>query len=442
MPGRGPQWDPPVGRPSSRKRKGGRLRKGPFRPRGAPALRDSPEAGEGSLDHLVTATPIIGAAAAAISAIALSFPGCAKEKTVPDVKGQPLQVARRIVADAGFETQSRVVYSNLPPGVVSGTDPAGGAKTGSDLVTIRISRGPGDAAIPDTTGLQSQIAAEALEKAGYVVEQTMITSALVQSGLVVRSSPPAGTAKRAGSTVVLLVSGGARTTAIPDVTGASVSKALESLRLARLRPLVLPAPGIGDPGKVGAQSPGPGQVSAVGTTVRLWVDRQPRSVKVPRLVGLTGGSAGALLQNQGVEPRYITVLAKKPREIGNVVKQSPAPGASVKEGGAVTMTIGIIPSRKEQKAPAIAESYGLRPDQIDTFSFIYMPADCPGGRGIALVVPDIAIPYKQGSAKVTYQGPVDLGGGRTAQVAVVKTTKDFVPGSAEVAIRIQPCPKK
>jgi len=424
------------------KRKGGVRRHRPIAGRGAGALPVWPVTSAGSLAAEVTLTPFIGAVSAAISALAISIPGCAEERTVPDVKGQPPKVAQRILADAGFDTQLRDVISNLPPQVVSGTEPAAGAKTGSDLVTIRVSRGPQDAAIPDTTGLEAQIAKESLEEAGYRVDQTTITSALVQSGLVVRSSPPAGTARRAGSTVVILVSGGARTTAIPDVTGASVPKALESLRLARLRPLVLPSPGIGGNGGVGAQSPGPGQVSAVGTTVRLWVDRQPRTVKVPRLVGLTGGSAGALLQNIGVEPRYITRLAVKPREIGNVVAQSPRPGASAREGGAVTMTIGIIPSRNQKKPPALAESFGLRPDQQDAFSFIYRPADCPGGRGIALIVPDIAVPYRQESAKVTYQGPVDLGDGRRAQVAVVRTTKEFLPGSAEVAIRIQPCQKE
>jgi hypothetical protein len=66
---------------------------------------------------------------------------------------------------------------------------------------------------------------------------------------------------------------------------------------------------------------------------------------------------------------------------------------------------------------------------------------CPAGRGYATIVPTLGIPYKRDSAKVINQGPVNLGPGLVSQIAVVQTTDAFQLGSAELAIRITPCPK-
>ena len=380
---------------------------------------------------------------AAVVAVGTAFAaaGCGDSRKIPDTKGQPAAVAQRILSDLGFKAVFKSVVSNVPSGLVAGTDPAAGTDTGTDAVTIRVSQGPALAIVPDTVNLEGDLAADALRASGFKVEQAMITSALVRAGTVVRSSPPPGKPASKGMSIVLLVSGGAHTTAIPDLAGAPLDKALKSLKLARLRPLVIPAPGVGKPGTVGAQSPSPGQVSAVGTTVRLWTNRQPRPVKVPKLVGLTGGSAAALLQNLGIEPRFVSVLARKPGEIGAVVQQSPQSGAATLQGGSVTLTVGTLPSRQQAKMPALSQSFGLLPSRSDVFSFVYTKADCLMGRGSAQIVPDLAIPFKKGTAEIVHQGPVDLGDGRIAQVAVVNTNGDFVPGSAEVAIRIQPCPQ-
>lgn len=388
-------------------------------------------------------TPRILALGCAVAAVGLTSltSGCGDSRTIPDTKGQPAPVAQRILSDLGFKAVFRSVVSNVPSGLVSGTEPAAGTETGTDAVTIRVSQGPALAIVPDTVNLEGDLAADALRASGFKVEQAMITSALVRAGTVVRSSPPPGKPARKGMSIVLLVSGGAHTTAIPDLAGAPLDKALKSLKLARLRALVIPAPGIGKPGTVGAQSPSPGQVSAVGTTVRLWTNRQPRPVKVPKLVGLTGGSASALLQNLGIEPRFVSVLASKPGEIGAVISQSPRSGGMTVQGGSVTLTVGTLPSRQQAKAPALSQSFGLLPKRSDVFSFIYRKADCPFGRGSAQIVSDLAIPLKKGTAEVVHQGPVDLGDGRIAQVAVVNTNGDYVPGSGEVAIRIQPCPQ-
>ena len=387
--------------------------------------------------RFITSIALLAAAASSVVAVA----GCGSDQVVPDVRGQPAPVAQRILADLGFNPVVKEVVASVPAGLVSGTDPAIGKSTSSDGITVRVSKGPGLPIVPETANLEGDLVAAALIKSGYRVEQTMITSALVRAGTIVRSSPPVGKQIAPNGLIVLLVSGGAHTTAVPDLFGVPLNKAIRSLKLARLRPLVVPTPGIGNPGHVGAQSPSAGQVSAVGTTVRLWTDSEARETTVPKLVGLTAGSAGALLQNRGVEPRFASRMARIPAELGAVLSQSPKPGAKVRQGQSTLLVVGTLPTKQQLRKPGIGQSFGLLPNRTDVFSFLYEKAACPLGRGAAQISPDLAVPYRKDSAQIVHQGPVDLGDGRIAQAVVVKTNGDFIPGSAEVAIRVAPCPQ-
>ena len=343
---------------------------------------------------------------------------------------------------AGFKTSPTKVISNRPYGLISNTAPGPGSSTDSSKVTVQVSNGPKSGTLPDATNLEGGIAALALRQEGYRVQVADVTSALVPAGRVVRSSPVAGSRVRKGSFVVLLVSGGARTTAVPDLSGQPLSAAKESLSLARLGVLVLPAPGIGRPGRVGAQSPSPGQVAAVGTTVKLWVNAPAQLVAVPKVTGFTGGSASARIGALSLEPRFLSRRARSASDIGLALEQSPPPGNQVLQGSPVTVVVGTPPTQKQQKkAPAFTASFGLKPGRSEGFSLIYAVAKCPSGRGSAEIVPTLGVPYKQDSAKIVQQGPVDLGSGNIAQIVVVETNSSFLLGSAEVAIRISPCPR-
>lgn len=378
----------------------------------------------------------------AVVGTALALTACGGGKYVPNVVGQEFPAGQKMLNLAGFKTMPFKVASNLPAGVIASTDPSPKTTSTVERVKVRISLGPKPGEVPDTTDLEGGIAADALKAAGFKVQTVNITSSLVPAGRVVRSSPPTGTNVGKHGFIVLLVSGGARTTAIPDMTGQPLSAAKQALQLARLDALVLPAPGVGKPGRVGAQSPSPGQVAAVGTTVKLWVDMPAEYVTVPKLSGYTGGSASARVGSLELEPRFISRRARTAAEIGVVLGQIPAAGSSALQGSQVTIIVGTPPQqRKERRAPAIASSFGLRPGRTEGFSIVYAIDKCPAGRGYATIVPTLGVPYKQDSAVVVNQGPVTIGPGQIAQIAVVKTTDAFLLGSAEVAIRITPCPK-
>lgn len=377
-----------------------------------------------------------------VAAAAASLSACGGGKYVPNVVGQEFPAGQKMLNLAGFKTMPFKVASNRPAGVIASTAPGPATTTTEERIRVRISLGPKPGEVPDTTDLEGGIAADALKAAGFRVQTVNITSSLVPAGRVVRSSPPTGVNVGRNGFIVLLVSGGARTTAIPDLTGQPLSAAKQALQLARLDTLVLPSPGIGRPGRVGAQSPSPGQVAAVGTTVKLWVDEPAEYVAVPKLRGYTGGSASARVGGLQLEPRFVARRARTASEIGVVLGQIPAAGSSILQGSQVTIIVGTPPQqKKEKRAPAIASSFGLRPGRTEGFSIVYSLDKCPGGRGYATIVPTLGVPYKQDSAIVVNQGPVTLGPGQIAQIAVVKTTDSFLLGSAEIAIRVTPCPK-
>ena len=378
-----------------------------------------------------------------VMAVAIFAAGCGGGgKIVPNISGLQFPAGQKMLNLDGFKTSPLKVISNMPAGLIASTEPAAGNKTDTERIKVRVSGGPPAGQMPDATGLQGGLAAYTLQQGGFRVQVVNITSALVPAGRVVRSSPAAGAKVRKGTFVVLLVSGGARTTAVPDLTGSRLSAAKQSLLLSRLGILVLPAPGIGRPGRVGAQSPSPGQVAAVGATVKLWVDEPAVYVTVPRLIGYTGGSASARIQDLHLEPRFVSRRARSNAEVGTALAQSPPAGSSILQGTPVTVVVGTPPpAQREKIPPAIATSYGLRPGRTDGFSIVYTVAKCPAGRGSVKIVPTLGIPYKADSAKVIQQGPVDLGNGTIVQIAVVETTDAFLPGSAEVAIRISPCPR-
>ncbi len=382
----------------------------------------------------------VAISAAVVTAVVIS--ACGGGKYVPNVVGQEFPAGQKMLNLAGFKTMPFKVASNRPAGVIASTDPNAGSTTTERRLKVRISIGPKVGEVPDTTDLEGGIAADALKKSGFRVQTVNITSSLVPAGRVVRSSPPTGANVGKNGFIVLLVSGGARTTAIPDLTGQPLSAAKQSLQLARLDTLVLPSPGLGRPGRVGAQSPSPGQVAAVGTTVKLWVDAPAESVTVPKVTGFTGGSASARLGSLELEPRFISRRARTASEIGVALAQIPAAGTTLTQGSPVTIVVGTPPQqKKEKKAPSIASSFGLRPGRTEGFSIVYALDKCPAGRGYATIVPTLGVPYKPDSATVVNQGPVSLGPGLIAQIAVVKTTDSFLLGSAEVAIRVTPCPK-
>ncbi len=156
---------------------------------------------------------------------------------VPDVRGLSLRDATARLEKAGFHVTSRDQFSSVvPKGQAIGTEPAAGTQLStSQVVTIVISRGTNQVAVPSVVGLDDQAALAALQDAG-------LSGVLVQrdstqpEGQVLSQSPGAGKMVARGTQVTVFASTGAIT--VPDVVGQDRRSAVTALKKAGFTPAV------------------------------------------------------------------------------------------------------------------------------------------------------------------------------------------------------------
>jgi serine/threonine-protein kinase len=95
-------------------------------------------------------------------------------------------------------------------------------------------------------------------------------------------------------------------------------------------------------GLVSAQSPGPGELAARGSTVQITISTGPELALVPEVVGETAGDARAMLQDAGFRPRTIFQDTTDPLEDGVVLDQDPAGNSQARPGSTVTLVVGRL----------------------------------------------------------------------------------------------------
>jgi serine/threonine-protein kinase len=209
------------------------------------------------------------------------------------------------------------------------------AKEGS-TVTIIVSAGPGEAAVPRVTGLSREAAERALRDAGFEVEVSQQYSSDVAAGDVISSSPPEGSTAEKGATVRLVVSRGTKPVSVPDVVGKQLDEARSTLTGAGLKVTTKDdTQSTEDPGTVTAQSPKAGTQLKPGGTITL---RVATAVDVPDVVGDTEDEAASALRTAGFEVRVREVDGTEAQD-GKVVDQNPAAGEQRKRGSTVTIQV-------------------------------------------------------------------------------------------------------
>ena len=169
----------------------------------------------------------------------------------------------------------KVAYSsafddNVASGEVVSSDPSPGTpvKNGA-VVTLVISKGTQNIAIPDVSGQSQNDATDQLKALGFQVNVTadQVSSDKVPAGSVLSFSPN-GSAPH-GATITLTLSNGPRQVLLPDVTGQDANEAksqLEALGFVvntkRLLPFV---------NSVGSENPAGNTQQPFGSTVTLTI---------------------------------------------------------------------------------------------------------------------------------------------------------------------------
>jgi serine/threonine-protein kinase len=213
-------------------------------------------------------------------------------RQVPDVEGETLDSARRILVRAGFEVAvTREQSDDVAEDVVISQRPGPGeeAEQGS-TVTLLVSSGPGTVQVPDVTN-QSQSSAEAeLQDAGLAIGSVSTEeNDQLEPGTVISQNPAAGTEVDEGSAVNLVVAIEAESVTVPNVVGSDAGSAGAELSAAGLTFVSEGAASEQPEGTVLGQSPSAGSSVPAGSSVALTVSLGPTKEEPPVDTGPSGG---------------------------------------------------------------------------------------------------------------------------------------------------------
>lgn len=242
--------------------------------------------------------------------------------------------------------------------------------------------------VPTLVGLTLEDARALLEKADLDARVRRAESA-EPPGEVLEQSPAPGSAP-SGRFVVLTVSEGEEELAVPDVEGLQVTAAAEKIRNAGLQPEIRTVRSTEKAGTVVDQVPESGTKAEAQSVVRLEVAtppprKEPATVELPNLVGVTAAEARRSLRSLGLRWSIAQVESEQPQ--GVVVGQSPRAGAEVREGrrvqlrvskGPATATVPDVRGLGEQTARERLESAGFTVEVLD------MPTEDPGEDGLVV----------------------------------------------------------
>jgi beta-lactam-binding protein with PASTA domain len=157
---------------------------------------------------------------------------------LPNVVGKTFEDATVALKKAGFPAQqgetrfSRTVAANV---VLQEDPPAGSRQKRGTNVVLALSGGQKAAEVPVTTNMSQQQARISIENTGLVMGNVSEQLSDAPRGLVIATSPPAGTKVELPGTVDIVLSKGPATVNMPDLYGRSVGEARSMVEQIGLR---------------------------------------------------------------------------------------------------------------------------------------------------------------------------------------------------------------
>lgn len=287
---------------------------------------------------------VIGVIVVAIIAVivgiaAFSLGGNGERATVPDVTNMALGEAKTTLEEAGFKigAETEVFSSTVDSGRIVSTNPPGGqeAVKGS-RIDLSISKGTEQVSVPDLKGQTSEEAMRTLSSYGLNGQEGESTfSENVKEGCVASQDQPAGSSLNKGDTVVFHLSKGAENVSVPNVVGATVSNAENSLKNAGFKVNTSYRYSSNTPeGRVISQDPS--GTAPKGSTVTIAISNGPEEAQVPNVVGESEADATSTLKNAGFEVS-VKHMASGTVEKGLVISQDVVGKAN--KGSRVTITV-------------------------------------------------------------------------------------------------------
>lgn len=302
---------------------------------------------------------LIASIAAAVVAVLLIALGVSSltPVSVPDVVNMPSTDAAAAIEQAGLEVgdQEEVSSKDVQKGNIVSSDPAGGTpvKRGT-TINLQVSSGPEQVTVPDISNMTEDEAVKALSDAGLNYSKgDSRSSSSVAEGHVLSQTPSVGATVDEGTTVTYVLSSGANTVYVPDLSGMTEDEAIKELGSIGLKGTVgkREASDTVEEGKIIGQNPSANIKVEEGTKVTITVSTGAASVKVPSLTGFTQARAKSELANVGLALGSITEeYTDNDDDKGTIIEQSLEPQSSAKKGATVDVIIskGMDPALKQQ----------------------------------------------------------------------------------------------
>ena len=218
-------------------------------------------------------------AAIIVAVIMLNNGGSGGTANVPLVNGESYAQAATQIKAAGLNPVRNNESSSVKAGLVISTNPDNGNSVAKNSnVTVNVSTGPANIALPNLTGSQASQAEQQLKSLGFTnVTPVTDQQSTAQSGTVDRMTPAPGNYPP-NQPITLYVSGGG--TQVPNVVNqtATVAQAILKQDGFNVSTTITPAPAsqMVQPGTVYNQNPAAQQVEPKGTLIQIFV--QPQNV--------------------------------------------------------------------------------------------------------------------------------------------------------------------
>ena len=204
-------------------------------------------------------------------------PFFASSKSVPSLLGLTTEQAQQALTAAGLKVEKidAVRHPTAPRGTVVWQDPPAGVviPQGSS-VEFWVSQGPQPIPVPDVVGYNGAVGQSLIQAAGLAVGPVDSAQTPEPNGVIVSTRPPTGRALDPGERVTLVVSAGAPTITVPDLTGLTLDSARTVLEQANLTlGTYFGKTSNAPPGTVIEQHPAAGTLSSPGVAVDVVLAR-------------------------------------------------------------------------------------------------------------------------------------------------------------------------
>jgi serine/threonine-protein kinase len=212
----------------------------------------------------------------------------------------------------------------------------------SAVTAIRFAIRGSEVAMPDLVGKSTGDATHLLSSKKLEIKISDRVFSDLPVGDVVRQSPPAGEMMKVGQDAHVVLSLGAQTISIPQLTDESLRAAEIELLRAGLQPGEISQcylPGM-PPDAIVEQDPAPG-MRAVSPRVDLLVSEgdRPADYVMPSLVGLAEEDASREIADAGLKIGNVNVVATSSALKDTVIAETPAAGARVAADVAIDLDV-------------------------------------------------------------------------------------------------------